>query len=536
MPRAVLSVHDKTGLVEFARGLADLGWETVSSGGTARALREAGVTVVEVAEVTGFPEILGGRVKTLHPKVLAGILARRDREDDAESLRRLEIEPVELVAVNLYPFEATAARPGVTEAEAVEQIDVGGPTMLRAAAKNFAHVVVVCDPSDYSAVLEDLRAGRMDLERRRSLAAKVFARTAAYDAAIAQYSEWHAAGVSFPDRVLLSLEKVQDLRYGENPDQLAAFYAPVVLGAPLGLSALRQHQGKELSYNNLLDLDSALIAVAPFAESSDPACGIVKHTTPCGLAVAGSTLEAYRKALATDPTSAFGSVIAFTRPVDGPAADALADLFLECLVAPALTADALRRLSSKKNLRILTPGAKPSEPGDLTGVLSRRGHTTPGLEVRGVAGGVLVQSAAVPPRPEDFRTRAGVRVVTRRSPSEAEWSDLAFAWAAVWSVKSNAILLARDRATVGIGAGQMSRVDASRLAVQKARDAGGDPRGSVLASDAFFPFRDGVDAAAEAGVSAVVQPGGSVRDSEVIAAADEHGIAMIFTGRRLFRH
>lgn len=536
MPRAVISVHDKTGVAEFARGLARLGWEIVSSGGTARTLREAGIPVLEVAEVTGFPEILGGRVKTLHPAILAGILARRDFEDDRAALERLGIEPVDLVAVNLYPFEETVARPGVTEAEAVEQIDVGGPTMLRAAAKNFVHVIALCDPSDYGPVLAALEAGGVEREGRRRLAAKVFARTATYDAAIAQYAEWHAAAATFPERMAVALRKAQDLRYGENPDQVAAFYGPVTGGEPLGLSALRQHQGKELSYNNLLDLDGALLAVTPFAESEGVACAILKHTTPCGIAVGDTPLDAYRKALAADPASAFGSVIAFTRSVDGPAADALADLFIECLLAPALTVEAMERLAAKKNLRVLTPGADPTVPGDLIGVLRRRGHVSPGLEVRGVAGGVLAQSAPYPPRPEDFGTRAEAKVVTKRAPSDAEWRDLAFAWAAVWSVKSNAILLARHGAAIGIGAGQMSRVDASRLAVLKARDAGHDPRGSVLASDAFFPFRDGVDAAAEAGVTAIVQPGGSVRDAEVIAAADEHGIAMVFTGRRLFRH
>jgi phosphoribosylaminoimidazolecarboxamide formyltransferase/IMP cyclohydrolase len=343
------------------------------------------------------------------------------------------------------------------------------------------------------------------------------------------------ADVGFPERLALGLVKAQDLRYGENPDQVAAFYSPVA-GEPLGLSALRQHQGKELSYNNLLDLDGALLALAPFAESDGVACAILKHTTPCGIAVAATPADAYRKALAADPTSAFGSVIAFTRSVDAPAADALADLFIECLVAPAVTVEAMERLAAKKNLRVLTASDDPTVPGDFIRVLGRRGHVSPGLEARGVGGGVLIQSAPYPPRPEDFRTRAQAKVVTKRAPTDAEWADLAFAWAAVWSVKSNAILLAKGGAAIGIGAGQMSRVDASRLAVMKARDAGHDPKGSVLASDAFFPFRDGVDAAAEAGVAAIVQPGGSVRDDEVIAAADENGIAMVFTGRRLFRH
>ncbi len=536
MPRAVISVHDKTGVVELARGLASLGWEILSSGGTARALREAGVEVLEVAEVTGFPEILGGRVKTLHPKILAGILARRGVPEDGESLQRLEIAPVDLVAVNLYPFERTVARADVTEPEAIEQIDVGGPTMLRAAAKNFVDVIVLCDPTDYEAVLSELRGGGPSLERRRALAAKVFARTAGYDGAIAGYLQTVPDKAAFPVDCVIRLRKVQDLRYGENPDQAAAFYGAAAAGAPQGLVGLHQHQGKELSYNNLRDLDGALLAVAPFAETAGAACAILKHTTPCGLALGATPVEAYQKALATDPTSAFGSVIAFTRPVDGGAAEALADLFVECLVAPALTRDALDRLSQKKNLRILTSGADPTKAGDWAATLHRRGHVAPGLELRGIAGGALVQSAGDPPRPEAFREGSGVRGVTRRPPADEEWADLAFAWAAVWSVKSNAIVLAREGATIGIGAGQMSRVDASRLAVWKARDAGLETGGAVLASDAFFPFRDGVDAAAEAGVTAIVQPGGSVRDAEVIAAADEHEIAMVFTGRRLFRH
>ncbi|MBI4513727.1 MAG: bifunctional phosphoribosylaminoimidazolecarboxamide formyltransferase/IMP cyclohydrolase [Gemmatimonadetes bacterium] len=535
MPRALISVYDKTGIIEFARGLVARGWEIVSTGGTAKALRDVGIPVHDVSGVTGFPEIMGGRVKTLHPAILAGILARRDEGEDAEALRSLGIVPIDLVAVNLYPFEATIARAGVTEGEAVEQVDVGGPTMLRAAAKNFAHVIVVCDPSDYEPVLHDLERGGVGLDRRRALAVKAFTRTAAYDAVISGF--FGEDGGAFAESWVVPLRKAQDLRYGENPDQQAALYAPATAGAARGLVGLRQHQGKELSYNNLLDLDGALMAVAPFSDDAPSvACAIVKHTTPCGLATGATALDAYRRALATDPESAFGSVIALTATVDGAAADAMADLFVECLVAPGFTADALERLSGKKNLRILTPAADPTQPGDLRSVVTRRGHIAAAVEVRGVLGGLLAQSPSEPPRPSEFRSGAAVKVVTRRAPTDAEWQDLAFAWAAVWSVKSNAIVLARDGMAIGIGAGQMSRVDSCHLAVLKAHQAGHETRGSVLASDAFFPFRDGVDVVAEAGVTAIVQPGGSVRDPEVIAAADEHGMSMVLTGRRLFRH
>lgn len=510
MPIALLSVSDKTGLADFARGLHGLGWTLLSTGGTAKAIREAGVPVTDVSEATRFPEMLDGRVKTLHPVVHGGLLARRDLPEHMQAIAEHGIRPIDLVCVNLYPFREAAARPGLAAHEVIEQIDIGGPSMLRSAAKNFASVTVVVDPADYGRVLAALGDGSDASEMRRDLAEKVYAHTAAYDAAIAG---WFARqrGERFPERLTLAFERAQALRYGENPGQSAAFY---VERPGAGLAALRQHGGKELSFNNLLDLEGAMLAIDPFAEET--ACAIVKHTTPCGLATGGSALEAYQKALACDPVSAFGSVIAFSVPVDEPCAQAVASLFVECIVAPAFTPEALAALGAKKNLRV------------LEGRAAAEAHA---LDVKRVRGGVLVQERA-PARLDD----AGWKVVTKRQPTSAELKDLLFAWRAVASVKSNAIVLARDGATIGIGAGQMSRVDAAFLAAHKARSAGHDTTGSALGSDAFFPFRDGVDQAAQAGVRALVQPGGSVRDEEVIAAADEHGIAMVFTGQRTFRH
>lgn len=512
MPRALLSVSDKSGLVDFARGLAALGWELVSTGGTAAALREAGLAPRDVSDVTGFPEMLDGRVKTLHPVVHGGLLARRDMPEHMAAIAEHDIAPIDLVCVNLYPFSATVARPGVTPEAAIEQIDIGGPSMLRSAAKNHAAVTVVVDPMDYDRVLAALESddGDDDLEFRRGLAEKVFAHTAAYDAAIA---DWFAGqrGDRFPERRTIALERVQSLRYGENPDQRAAFYAERP-GA--GLAGLRQLGGKELSFNNLIDLDGALLATEPFGD--EICCAIVKHTTPCGLAVGPTAVEAYRKALSCDPVSAFGSVIAFTTAVDEDTAEAVSSLFVECVVAPEFSDAAVEILGRKKNLRVLA-GRAPSAPGSL--------------DYKRVRGGMLVQDRAAAVSDD-----AGWKVVTRRAPTDGELSDLRFAWRAVASVKSNAIVLARDGMTIGIGAGQMSRVDASFLAVHKARQHDHQTAGAVLGSDAFFPFRDGVDQAAEAGVRAIVQPGGSVRDAEVIAACDEHGIAMVVTGRRQFRH
>ncbi|MCL7960759.1 MAG: bifunctional phosphoribosylaminoimidazolecarboxamide formyltransferase/IMP cyclohydrolase [marine benthic group bacterium] len=530
MPYAILSVSDKTGIGDLAAALHARGWTLLSTGGTAQAIREASVPVTGIGEHTGFPEILGGRVKTLHPAVHAGLLARPTVESDVRDLERHDLKPVGIVVVNLYPFRETIARPDTTLAGALEQIDIGGPTMLRAAAKNHPFVWPVCDPTDYERLIAAIDEGGDQDEFRRALATKVFAHTAAYDSAVAGYlrgskEEGDAGGL--PEDLMVSLSRVQSLRYGENPDQPAAFYR-VSSGPPLGIPGLRQLHGKDLSYNNILDLDGALLAIAPFLGGDQSACAILKHTTPCGIAVGRSPAEAYRKALACDPVSAFGSTVVFSEPVTEAVAEELAALFVECLVAPGYAPPALTILRQKQNIRIL-------KPDEDTRFGSHSGHLAPGLDLRGVIGGVLVQGSPAPARPSDLRA-SGATVATTRAPSDAEWEDLAFAWAAVQSVKSNAILLARDGAAVGIGAGQMSRVDAAHLAAHKATAAGFDLEGLVLASDAFFPFRDGVDAAAEAGVTAIIQPGGSKRDAEAIAAADEHGISMVFTGRRTFRH
>jgi phosphoribosylaminoimidazolecarboxamide formyltransferase/IMP cyclohydrolase len=510
MPRALLSVSDKTGLVEFARDLVDLGWAVISTGGTARTLREAGVAVSEVAQVTGFPEILGGRVKTLHPAVHGALLARRDQPAHMRTLEEHGIHPIDLVAVNLYPFRDAAARRGAKPEDVIEQIDIGGPGMIRSAAKNFGAVTVVVDPADYASVLDALRAGGTDADLRRRLAGKAFAHTAAYDAAISSWFE-QQHGERFPEQTAWAFYRAQSLRYGENPDQEAAFY---VERPGVGIAGLKKRGGKDLSFNNLLDLEGALLAVDPFGEQ--PTCAIVKHTTPCGLAIGDNALDAYRKALACDPVSAFGSVIALTVPVDEAAANAVASLFVECIVAPSFSDAAIEILTRKQNLRILEGQA--AWPPDA-------------LDFKRVRGGLLVQE-----RPSAQIDDRDWRVVSARHPASDEYRDLLFAWRAVASVKSNAIVLARNGATIGIGAGQMSRVDAAFVAVHKARTVGHETRGAVLGSDAFFPFRDSVDQAAEAGVQAIVHPGGSVRDAEVIAAADEHGIAMVFTGRRQFRH
>ena len=510
MPRALLSVSDKTGLVEFARGLRELEWEIISTGGTARALRDAGVPVRDVAEVTHFPEMLDGRVKTLHPVVHGGLLARRDVEEHMTALADQGIDTIDLVAVNLYPFRETASKPNVHPDAVIEQIDIGGPSMLRSAAKNFSSVFAVVDPADYERVIAALKAGDDDLDLRRLLAAKVFAHTGAYDSAIAM---WFAEqrGELFPQQVSVSLDRAQMLRYGENPGQRAAFYVERGSG---GLASLEQRGGKELSFNNLLDLEGALIATDPFA--GEICCAIVKHTTPCGLATGTSAVDAYRKALACDPASAFGSVISFTTPVDAEAAEAVSSLFVECIVAPEFTPEALEALGRKKNLRVLVGTARWSP------------HA---LDFKRVRGGVLAQERA--PNVIDDSTW---KVVTRRQPTGDEREDMLFAWRAVASVKSNAIVLVRGGATIGIGAGQMSRVDAAFVSVHKARVAGHDTMGAVMGSDAFFPFRDSVDQAVEAGVKAIIQPGGSIRDADVIAAADEHSVAMVFTGQRQFRH
>ncbi len=510
MPRALLSVSDKSGLVPFATRLAQFGFELVSTGGTARTLRDSGLTVLDVSEITGFPEMLDGRVKTLHPVIHGGLLARRDLPEHMQAIAEHKIGTIDLVVVNLYPFRETAARVGVHPEEVIENIDIGGPSMLRSAAKNFAAVWVLVDPADYAPVLDVIASGGDDQALRRLLAEKVYAHTSGYDAAIAQ---WFAAqrNEPFPDRYPLSFEKQQSLRYGENPQQRAAFYVEKV---GTGLGALKQLGGKELSFNNILDLEGSLLAIEPFGEQ--PACAIIKHTTPCGLATGVNALEAYKKALACDPTSAFGSVIAFSVPVDVAAAEAISSLFVECIVAPSFAEEAVEILGRKKNLRVLAGSARWAKGG---------------MDFKRVRGGLLVQDRAPEAgNPGKWET------VSKRQPTREEQRDLSFAWKSVASVKSNAIVLVRDGATIGIGAGQMSRVDASFMAAHKATSAGHVTAGASLGSDAFFPFRDGIDQAAAVGVTAIVQPGGSVRDAEVIAAADEHDIAMIFTGERLFRH
>jgi phosphoribosylaminoimidazolecarboxamide formyltransferase/IMP cyclohydrolase len=508
MPRALISVSDKRGVVSFAQGLVKLGWEIISTGGTAKALADAGVPVTPVDRVTGFPEILDGRVKTLHPAVHAGILFRRDLAPHREAMAQHGLQPIDLVAVNLYPFQATVARANVSFEDAIENIDIGGPSMLRSAAKNHADVVVVVDPSDYPPVLELLRAGAVPEATRRELAAKVFAHTGDYDAAIANYL---AAGESeLPAVLSVSLRRAQSLRYGENPDQRAALY---VTEEPRGMGDLTQRQGKELSFNNLLDIDAAAMAVSLWGNR--PACVIIKHTTPCGIAIGGSAEEAYTKALATDPVSAFGGIVGFNTVVGPAVAEAMKDLFVEVVVAPSFQAEALEIFRAKKNLRVV----------ELPIGVAR------GLDFKRVRGGFLVQDRyAFDP------DETGWKVATERQPTDLERGDLAFAWAAVGAVKSNAILIAREERAIGIGCGQTSRVDSAYLAVHKARKQGHDTRGAVLASDAFFPFADSIEEAAAAGITAIIQPGGSVRDAEVIAAANERGIAMILTGKRQFRH
>ncbi|HEU5039458.1 MAG TPA: bifunctional phosphoribosylaminoimidazolecarboxamide formyltransferase/IMP cyclohydrolase [Gemmatimonadales bacterium] len=509
MPRALISVSDKRGIVAFAQGLAALGWEIVSTGGTAGALRAAGVAVTLVDEVTGFPELLDGRVKTLHPAVHGALLARRDRPDHMTAIGDRGIRPIDLVAVNLYPFQMTISRPGVSFEDAVENIDIGGPSMLRSAAKNHEFVLPVVDPTDYPQVLALLRAGDIAPEVRREFAAKVFAHTADYDAAIAGYLTGKSDGL--PPRLGVAMERVQALRYGENPQQRAGLY---VTEEPRGMRDLTQRQGKELSFNNLLDIDAAMWAAACW--SSRPACAIIKHTTPCGIAVGASAVEAFRKARATDPVSAFGSVIAFNTVVDRATAQAMSDLFVEVVVAPSFHDEAMAVFAAKKALRVVE---LPVSRG------------TGALDYKRVRGGFLVQEQMeFDPSDQDWT------VATDRRPTEREWNDLRFAWGAVASVKSNAIVLARDEMALGIGAGQMSRVDSVFLAVHKARQQGHDLAGAVLASDGFFPFADNIELAAGAGITAIVQPGGSVRDAEVIEAANRHDIAMVMTGRRQFRH
>jgi phosphoribosylaminoimidazolecarboxamide formyltransferase/IMP cyclohydrolase len=519
-----LSVSDKTGIEDFARGLAAAGVELLSTGGTCRRLREAGLNVVEVADYTGFPEMMAGRVKTLHPRIHGGLLGREDGQGggaDAEAMAAHDIAPIDLLAVNLYPFDATVADPSCTLEDAIENIDIGGPAMVRSAAKNHARVAVVTDPADYPVVLDQLatRDGCTDLPLRFELAARAFAHTAGYDAAIANWlGRRDASGASrpFPDHLQLSFERAETLRYGENPHQRARFYRARGSAAPGTLAGARQLHGKALSYNNIADTDAALDCVRAF---DAPACVIVKHANPCGVAVAEDIGAAYDAAFRTDPTSAFGGIIAFNRTLDGEtAARIVAQQFVEVIIAPEVSEAAREAVAVKKNVRLLECGPLTAAP--------------PGaIAFRQVSGGLLVQDPDLVELSE-----AGTRVVTRRGPTEAEARDLNFAWIVAHYVKSNAIVYARDSATVGVGAGQMSRVYSARIAGIKAADEGIEVAGAVMASDAFFPFRDGIDAAAQAGITAVIQPGGSVRDDEVIAAADEAGMAMLFTGIRHFRH
>jgi len=510
--RALLSVSDKSGLVELARGLTDLGIELLSTGGTERHLKEAGLPVTAVSSVTGFPEILHGRVKTLHPAIHAGLLADRANPEHLATLEAQGIERIDLVVVNLYPFQETVARPDAEPSEIVEMIDIGGPSMVRSAAKNFGGVGVVVDPDDYPAILEALRAneGLLPLDLRRSLARKAFGHTATYDTAVAR---WFASETpeqdDFPPALSLALDREMVPRYGENPHQAAAVYR--LSGGPGILGGMTQLQGKELSWNNLLDADAARRLVALFEE---PSVVILKHNNPCGVGRGAELEVAYRRALAADPVSAFGSIIAVNRPLDRATAEAMGDLFVEVVLAPAASEEALEVLSAKKNLRVLICPAYAFVEGDV--------------ELRAIDGGFLAQT---PDGRADDPT--SWTCATEREPSDEERRALEFAWSVCRYVKSNAIIVAREHATVGVGAGQMSRVDSCRLAIEKATSP---VAGAVAASDAFFPFRDGLDLLADAGVTAVVQPGGSKRDDEVVAAANERGLAMLFTGARHFRH
>ncbi|WP_425907192.1 bifunctional phosphoribosylaminoimidazolecarboxamide formyltransferase/IMP cyclohydrolase [Nitrobacter sp. TKz-YC02] len=521
--RALLSVSDKTGLTEFARALASLGIDLVSTGGTAKAIAAAGLRVSDVSDLTGFPEMMDGRVKTLHPKVHGGLLAIRDHADHAKAMKDHGIAPIDLLVVNLYPFESTVDK-GAAYEDCVENIDIGGPAMIRAAAKNHDDVAVVVEPQDYQAVLDELNgnAGATTLSLRKRLAAKAYARTAAYDAAI---SNWFALQLETdaPDYRAVGGRLAQTLRYGENPHQTAAFYRTPERRA--GVSTARQLQGKELSYNNINDTDAAYECVAEFDAARTAACVIIKHANPCGVAEGSSLTEAYRKALACDQTSAFGGIIAFNRTIDADAANAVAGIFTEVIIAPDATEEAIAIIGKRKNLRLLLAGGVPDPRAR-------------GLTAKTVAGGLLVQG-----RDNAVVDDMSLKVATKRAPTDSEMRDLRFAFRVAKHVKSNTIVYARDLATVGIGAGQMSRVDSARIAARKAEDAARElnltgplTKGSVVASDAFFPFADGMLACVEAGATAVIQPGGSMRDEEVIKAADEHGIAMVFTGIRHFRH
>jgi phosphoribosylaminoimidazolecarboxamide formyltransferase/IMP cyclohydrolase len=515
--QALISVSDKTGIVDFARALGRFGVDILSTGGTARLLREAGIAVTEIGDYTGFPEMLDGRVKTLHPKVHGAILARRDLPAHMDALRKAGIPAIDIVVVNLYPFVQTVAKPECTLDEAIENIDIGGPTMVRAAAKNWRHVAIVTDPADYATLAAEMDSagGAISAQTRFRLARKAFSHTAAYDGAIGNYLtavDMDGKRQPYPDQFNLSMLKVQDLRYGENPHQSAAFYRDPNL-SPGVLAGYVQLQGKDLSYNNIADADAAWECTRTFDQ---PACVIIKHANPCGAAIAPSLLEAYRRAFSTDPTSAFGGIIAFNGELDPQTAEAVSQQFVEVVIAPKVSAAARTVFAQKQNVRVLEVAA---------------GSGTNEFDCKRVGGGMLVQTP-------DSRnvTASELKVVTRKQPTQAQLADLLFAWRVAKFVRSNAIVFCGAGMTLGVGAGQMSRVDSARIASIKADNAGLSLKDSVVASDAFFPFRDGVDVVAKAGAAAIIQPGGSVRDEEVIAAANEHGIAMVFTGVRHFRH
>jgi phosphoribosylaminoimidazolecarboxamide formyltransferase/IMP cyclohydrolase len=510
---ALVSVSDKSDLIPFAKGLAELGAEILSTGGTAKQLREAGIDAIEVSDKTGFPEIMDGRVKTLHPTIHGGLLGRRGTDEDV--MNEHGIEPIDLLCVNLYPFEETIVREDATIDDAIENIDIGGPAMIRAASKNHDGVAVVVDPADYDSVLKSLQGDGLSLDDRRRLAAKAYAHTASYDTAITKYLSKSLDDDPLGERMLYSGRLVDRMRYGENPHQDAAFYIDQQASAG-SLATARQLQGKALSYNNIADSDAALECVKQF---DVPACVIVKHANPCGVAVAGDILEAYDKAFKTDPTSAFGGIIAFNRPLDAKTAAAIIERqFVEVIVAPVIDPEAADVCGAKKNVRVLETGGWSDE-------------AAPGFDFKKVSGGLLVQNTDLGKIREN-----DLKVVTKKVPTAEQIEDMLFAWTVVKYVKSNAIIFCKDGMTIGVGAGQMSRVYSTKIAAIKAADEGLDVKGSVMASDAFFPFRDGIDAAAETGIAAIIQPGGSMRDEEVIQAANEHGLAMVFTGMRHFRH
>jgi len=516
--RALISVSDKTGILDFAKELAVFNVEILSTGGTAKLLREAGLAVKDVSEFTGFPEMLDGRVKTLHPKVHGGLLGMRSNSEHVATMQQHGIQPIDMVVVNLYPFEATVAKADCTLEDAIENIDIGGPTMLRSAAKNNADVTVLVDPTDYRVVLDEMKAsgGAVAKATNFRLAVKVYQHTAAYDGAI---SNWLGKKLAeddavFPPVLTLQYRKAQGLRYGENSHQSSAFYVEKNI-TEASISTARQLQGKELSYNNIADTDAAIECVKQFPEG--PACVIVKHANPCGVAVGATLLEAYDKAYKTDPESAFGGIIAFNRELDAETASAICERqFVEVIIAPTVSTAAVEVVTAKKNVRLLECGAWPEQP-------------SPRLDLKRVNGGLLVQDA-------DLDLYTELKVVSKRQPTQEEMQDLLFSWRVAKFVKSNAIVYGKGNMTIGVGAGQMSRVNSARIAAIKAEHAGLEVKGAAMASDAFFPFRDGIDNAAAVGITAVIQPGGSMRDAEVIAAADEHGMAMVFTGMRHFRH